>query len=356
MTGWSAPLVAALALSAAAVPAFSQAPPSLDSLQARATQDSLDPAALYQLGLGYWLHADYADAERAFRRSIVIDPRFANGYLALAYLPFARDDRLAHDVFYSSISDAERPVLAEAERLRRQAFLLDPLVDLTVTNLIARSRRRVIGSSDRMIWHHGLSYAHQLEFRAAEYEYRLLIPRRVAWEHAHPDSVDHDPFAVLPVRLDRYMLAYFAQRNHDAATARALYQQLLAEDPTFYMAHVQLAEMAEGEQDWTEALAQRRLALAADPADPSLLLDLGRTLAAAGRPRDAAPVLAQAERANPSNALVPYQRGLVELQLGNAPAARQALERFLAIAPTRYAPQLADARTRLATLHTQPTP
>ena len=350
MAGWSAALVTSLALSVGAAPAVSQAPPSLDSLQARATHDSLDPAALYQLGLGYWLHADYADADRAFRRSIRIDPRFADGYLALAYLPFARDDKLAHDVFYSSISDAERPVLAEAERLRRQAFLLDPLVDLTVTNLIARSRRRVGGSPDRMIWHHGLSYAHQLEFRAAEYEYRLLVPRRVAWERAHPDSVDHDPFAVLPVRLDRYMLAYFAQRNHDAATARALYQQLLAEDPAFYMAHVRLAEMAEGEQDWTEALAQRRLALAADSADPGLLFDLGRTLAASGRPDDAAPVLARAERANPFNPLVSYRRGLVELQLGNTPVGRQELERFLATAPSRYGPELAHARTRLAAL------
>jgi regulator of sirC expression with transglutaminase-like and TPR domain len=47
---------------------------------------------------------------------------------------------------------------------------------------------------------------------------------------------------------------------------------------------------------------------------------------------------------------VHYRVGLVQLQLGKRDEARQALETFLALAPSRYANPIADARQRLAQL------
>ena len=55
--------------------------------------------------------------------------------------------------------------------------------------------------------------------------------------------------------------------------------------------------------------------------------------------------------ANPHDARVAYYLGRVEEQLSKPADARAAYTRFLSIAPSRYATQIADAKQRLETLH-----
>lgn len=52
-------------------------------------------------------------------------------------------------------------------------------------------------------------------------------------------------------------------------------------------------------------------------------------------------------RANPDNPRIPYTLGLVRLRLGDNQGAREALSRFVAIAPSRFATQVAEARQKL---------
>lgn len=63
----------------------------LDSLVARAQRDSNDAPAHYEVALGYWLVKQYDLAEKHLREAIAIEPKTATAYLALSYLPFARN-------------------------------------------------------------------------------------------------------------------------------------------------------------------------------------------------------------------------------------------------------------------------
>ncbi|HXF95354.1 MAG TPA: tetratricopeptide repeat protein [Gemmatimonadales bacterium] len=140
------------------------------------------------------------------------------------------------------------------------------------------------------------------------------------------------------------------QRAGRPADALSRYREVVEQDIGFYMAHVRMAEIHEGAARWDRAVEARRHALNANPDDPSLMLDLGVTLAKAGRLADAEEALRQALEANPRDARVPYYLGVVQQQLGEAADAAASFRRFLTLAPSRYDRQIADARRRLASL------
>jgi len=61
-------------------------------------------------------------------------------------------------------------------------------------------------------------------------------------------------------------------------------------------------------------------------------------------------VLVEAVRANPLNARIPYVLGKVQALLHEPAEARATLTRFIAIAPSRFQDQVAEARQLLASL------
>lgn len=117
------------------------------------------------------------------------------------------------------------------------------------------------------------------------------------------------------------------------------------------MAHVRLASIYDGMHRTQSALEERRRAVAAHPEDASLLFDLGEALARAGQLPDAHVTLREASQANPRSVRTLYVLGWVAQQVGNTEEAREAYQRFLAIAPSRFAPQIEEANKRLAALH-----
>ena len=125
----------------------------------------------------------------------------------------------------------------------------------------------------------------------------------------------------------------------------------LEKDFGMYMAHVRLAEIYEQHGMMPMAIQERRSAVTANADDPSLLFDLAKTLAKAGQWTEAEQVLQQGGAANPRDTRIPYLLGVIEQQLNKPADAKQAFTRFLSLAPSRYAPQVADARKRLDALH-----
>lgn len=83
---------------------------------------------------------------------------------------------------------------------------------------------------------------------------------------------------------------------------------------------------------------------------PTLLHQLGLTLALDGHIPEADRTLARAMAANPRNPRTPWERGMLALQIGDRRTARECLERFVALAPSKFAPQVEEARTKLAAL------
>jgi tetratricopeptide (TPR) repeat protein len=356
-------------------------------LEARAARDSLDPAAHYEVALGYWVGRRYDDAERELRRALAIEPKFAPSCLALAYLPFARRPNLWKEMDRGRIPEELTGRFNEAVHLFQRAFLLDPMVDLKVYGLVQPPRPAlVVGwNADRtyvalvrgfesfwngdyqfsfdqfqrvldefgprhrediprvLIWYHGLAAAHVDRYDVVIADFRWLLDRALARERT--DSVQYFTLASNQVR---YVLATLYRRGQRPDEAVALYQESLANDLGLYVAHSQLADIYEERQEWVAAIAERRRAIDAFPDDPSLQFDLGRTLAHSRDFPEAAEVLTVAMNENPSNARIPYTLGQVQIRLGEREAARRTLEQFLRMAPSRFLTQVNEVKRQLA--------
>ncbi|HEX7918707.1 MAG TPA: tetratricopeptide repeat protein [Gemmatimonadales bacterium] len=358
---------------------------TIRSLEAAAVRDSNDPVALYELALGYWSKKRWDDAERTLNATLAIEPRNAPALLALAQIPYARRPRLWDEVERGDVPVEWQEALIRGDRLSRLAFLIDPLVDLQVVGAVApdessllhggaaatpertiavglanfRNGRydqayawfdrlaRLFGGDrdpskipDLVLWYRGLSAAHLNDIPAALRDFERL--------HAMGDSVAAGGY--VDHTLAVYVLGVFQQRAGLLDEAQASYREALARDLGLWMAHVRLAKIHDDRSEWSEAIRERRLAIAAAPEDASLLLDLGITLSRAGRPDEALGPLAQAQAGLPRNFRVPYWQGLVALQLSRPADAREAFGRFLSLVPSRYTAEIAEVRGRLRTL------
>ena len=379
-------VVAALPARAAAAQVVLHDGVTVRSLEAAAARDSNDIVALYDLALGYWSKKRWDDAERTLRTTLAIEPRNAPALLALAHLPFARRPRLWDEIDAGEVPAEWQPALLRYERDTRMAFLIDPLVDLQVVGAVSpspssllrgggeptleRSLRVAIANMqngrydnayawfdrlarnlggerdpsripDIVLWYRGLSAAHLNDLPAAIADFTRLS-QLVDTMAASSGMVDPG--------LPTFILGYLLERVGRTDDAVATYQRLLARDLSLWMAHVRLAKIHDDRGEWSEAIRERRLAIAAAPEDGSLFLDLGITLFHAGRPDEAVEPLAQAQSALPRNFRVPYWQGLVAAQLGRPADAREAFGRFLSLVPSRYTVEIADVRGRLRDL------
>lgn len=363
----------------------------LPELESRVRRDSMDPVAHYDVGIGYWVHKRYAAADSALRRAVAIEPKLAAGYLALAYLPYAQRPKLWEEERKGKVPPEWADAVTESDRNFRRAFLLDPLVDLKVIGLVVPPREAiVIGRNateayavlvqgfesfwggqysqafayldafiagvkpaerpklaQSILWYHGLAAAHVDQHRVAAADFQLLLDQAI--ERERTDSLVR--FSLLRSNEIRYVLATVQQQAGWLDPATRLYEEALENDLSLYMAHAQLANIHEQNKNWTKAVAERRRALEVFPEDPSLVYDLGTTLARARSFAEAATTLEQAMALNPHNPRVPYMLGLVRQQLGDRAGARAAYERFLSIAPSRFAAQVTEVGQRLAGLN-----
>lgn len=379
-------------LAAATLPAAAQglkpstAIPALEELVRR---DSNDAQLHYRLAIAYWSRKRFDDAERSLRAAVGIERRFAAAYLALGYLPYARRPGLLEEEVKGAIPPAWRDAVIESNRLRRLAFLIDPLVDLQILGAVIPVQASPLGV-DRagrltlvldpfsafvrgdyqlaytifnnvvterfkddppdsipgpLLWYRGISAGHVALYDIAIGDFEALLERSLNIEHS-------DSIARIPLHTNdyRYVLALLDQRAQRFADAMALYKEALGNDLGLFMAHVQMGRISEEHRMWPDAIDHFRSAVATSPDDPSLLLDLGVVLREGGQRAEAETVLEQAMEANPRDSRVPYHLGITLQEEGKLPEARVAFTRFVALAPSRYGRQITDAKQRLATL------
>lgn len=360
---------------------------SVGELEARARRDSNDATAHYNLALGYWSKKKWAEAGVSLRAALALDAGFAPAHLALAYLPRASGEFWKeHTVLLGGgwqlvTYEAPDSVWEEFERLYRRAFMLDPLVDVRLIvatewrgghidaydralfdyndgkwpeavrrfgELVADSnayRGERAGLFERILWYRALALERLGRREEAIQDLRRLMERSERREQS-------DTLFRWPLRTNeyRYVLAYITQRANDPNGAVALYQDALTVDLGLYPAHSRIADIYEGARMWPQAIEARRHAINANPDDAGLHLGLGVTLAKAGRLAEAEGALAHALELNPRESRAAYYLGIVRQQQGKSAEARSTFERFIALAPSRYARQIDDATQRLAAL------
>ncbi|MGE5926397.1 MAG: tetratricopeptide repeat protein [Gemmatimonadota bacterium] len=361
--------------------------PALAQGTAAVASDSNDPVAHYATALRHWERRDWDAAERALREAVTLAPDYADASLGLALLFGERGEKHWQGVERTAGPAAVARAREEARLAYRRAFLADPLVDLALylrsegpdldpaeapwwfadfrgaVRTYARgdggaaleALRRVVTDlraggdagrlPDEVLWFRALVAAREREFGVAIAELARLTARADSTE-----GLGEDRAAPLRANDYRYVLAtvHYQAGHFDAAIAT--FEAAIARDLSLYQAHTQLARIHQAAGRWEEALRERHRAIAANPDDPNLVAELGATLLEAGRASDAGPVLAEASRRAPRDPRVPYLQALAALQADDSAAARAAFSRFLAIAPSRYDRQIADARRRLAAL------
>jgi tetratricopeptide (TPR) repeat protein len=367
-------------------------PLSLKELEARAAKDSLDAAAHYNVALAYWNEKRFDDAERELKTAVAVDQKLAEGFLALAYLPYARRPKLWAEENEDRVPPEWRSAVQESDRNYRRAFLVNPLVDLRIAGattppkdarwellypgayefyyqafddmlqgnyeqaygrFVKLHRERHIAGPGQgklppfVFWFQGLAAAHTNRWSEASAAFDRLIGDSKEWESKHQDELIRVP---LRTNEYRYFLAAFEQAAGHTEPALTLYRQALENDIGLYMAHVQMANILEIDRRYDEAIVERQRAVDANPDDASLLTDLGVTLGKASRYADAEDALQRAMEANPRDARSLFWLGLCQSEEGKAADARASFTRFMSLAPSRWEREIGIANQRLARL------
>ena len=367
-------------------------PVGLKELESLAQKDSLDPAAHYNVALGYWNEKRYDDAERELKLAAVMDPKLAEAYLALAYLPYARRPKLWAEEDADRVPEEWKAAMVESDRMYRRAFLVNPMVDLRIAGATTPPKdsrwevlypdtyefyfqafddmlqgdyeqahgrfvklhreRRLAGPGQGKLpsfvyWYEGLSAAHTSRWDEAVTAFEHLMGEEKAREDKHKDELIRIP---LQTNEYRYFLAHLHHAAGRSEEAMKLFREALESDIGLYMAHVQMANMYEQDRKYPEAITERQRAIDANPDDASLLMDLGVTLGKAGRFGEAEEALQRAAEANPRDARIPFWLGLCQMEESKRAEAKASLTHFLAVAPSRWEKQIGMANQRLAGL------
>jgi tetratricopeptide (TPR) repeat protein len=375
--------VALLLPFARAAPARASQDPTfpLVQLEAAAQRDSNDAEVLFRLGIAYARAGRGTDAQRLLLATVRTDPQHALGYLALAQYHRGFDRMFIQVPGRSQLLVVPRFAPTDTAVLfLRRAFQINPFIEIHTPGLME------LPAFWRGTLQLAIRHYHEAKLTQALDELGSLIQR--TQKPGHPESIPpvalwyHILTAIRlgrfdvaiqdgEVLLDRalqeerddrslrggrlvadveYILAFLNQAAGHAAEAERPYQSVMEGDLSFYMAHAKLADLYESQGRWDESILERRRAVDANPEDPSLVFDLGGTLARASRDSEAAQVLTQAVQANPRETRAAYTLGIVEARLGKTQEARTAFTSFLALAPSRYTELIADAKLRLAAL------
>ncbi|HWA16648.1 MAG TPA: tetratricopeptide repeat protein, partial [Gemmatimonadales bacterium] len=304
--------------------------------------------------------------------------------------PYARRDKLWKEEDDGKVPVEWQPVLEEAWRLRREAFLIDPMVDLkpvalmippTATFGLSNRQKNVYtylmngfgsfwvgdyataaaffkeltGSATEdqhnqfgswFLWYEALAAAHNADYPRAIANVEILKKRA----EADIEQSGGASLAFSNANHYRYTLAtllHLAGRDKEAVP---LLEEVLTVDAGLYYGHSRLATIYADQRQTRASLEERRRAIITNPDNPVLLYDLGEALARAGELNEAYTVLQNARKANPRNARAHYIFGWVAQQVNDKAAAREAYTTFLAMAPSRFESQKAEATKRLATL------
>jgi tetratricopeptide (TPR) repeat protein len=391
----------ALAMTITAGTGWSQnARQRLAALQERARVDSNDAVVNYQLGAEYFRQKKWDEAERWWRVAVMLAPQYADPLLGLAMLPESRGESYWRRQVRERGEGYLDSVMQASMNYVRLAFLADPMVDLSilgefkepspgiqVRNGVLYLQRqywwmhdfvrgvnelRVSNNSEAydllekilsdpavrqdrtdapnlLLWYHGLAAARTGHVEQAGYDFAVLTGRGVAEEKDESGGwLPND------TNLYRFMMSLMNFMGGKIPEAIAGFRRALEFDVGLYQANVQLARIFEAVGRWEDAVREREQAVAVNPEDPTLLIDLGATLLKAGQLDRAQEVLTQAVDLAPRDPRAPLSLGLAALQRGDSLAARRALARFLVIAPSSFSLQIEDAKHRLSQLPERP--
>ncbi len=254
----------------------------------------------------------YEDAVTAYQRALALDPRNADAYYGLGNALF------------------ELHRFADAADRYRQALHLNP-GDAEALNNLGNALQE-LGDVDGA----GASYRRALEFHPHFADALLNLGSLLAkvGQTVEATSCYRQALAVDPCNADALLLLSDALRKQDRPSEAVLtYQQVLGTVPTSVKAYIGLGLALLEIRHFDEAAAAFEAVGRLDADNVAAMNGLARSLLFLNRPDDALAVLARAQRIAPEVAEVYLNRGIGLQVRGDFAAAREALERAIALKP-----------------------
>lgn len=365
----------------------------LQDVEAWAREDTNDAQRLYFFALRQWKEHHWRETDSLLRLTIQLEPRYAEAYLALYYLPFARRPSLRNEELRGHVPESWQAALKEANRFYQRAFRTDPMVSLNILSVVydfeepraidfapseyleyqrccawavdfglgryrsAYERLKTLAQReydetkhpdrvpDGLLWYRGLAAAHTVQLDAAIADFRVLLDRSL--KKVQRDDIVHVP---LEDNEYRFMLAALNHVAGHTDTAIVLYQEALEHDLGLVMAHTYLASIYDKTGKAEDAMTERRRAAEVSSDDPTALFDLAMSLFNWGMTNQADQPLHQAITLNARYSPPYYLLGRVDEDLGRVTDAREHYKKFLALAPLRLDDLRASAQQRLDSL------
>jgi len=365
---------------------------SLKDTEAWARQDTNDAQRQYYLALRHWKDHHWRQTDSLLRLAVQLDPWYADAYYALYFLPYARRTQLAQEENRDRIPAEWRPAVEEAHEFFRQAFRINPLLNLSVMGVAyeieepkvadytnpayqyyarywawfvdlglgryrsAHERLSTLAQRewdeakhpdrvpDGILFFRGLAAAHTMQYDKATRDFGRLLSR--------VEKVQQEEIVRVPLEDNdyRFVLATIHRLAGHVDTAVSMYQESLEHDLGLVMAHTHLANIYEDANRPADALLERKRAAEIKHDDPVVLFDLAASLFNAGQLVDADEPLRQAIKADPRYSPPYYLLGRVTEELGLPEEARDHYKNYLARAPLSAGPLRADAEQRLGKL------
>ncbi len=366
----------------------------LSDVEAWAREDTNDAYRAYFLALRHWKDHHWRQTDSLLRLAIQLEPRHADAYLALSYLPYSRRPSLGQEILKNRVPDSWKTSVQESDQLYQRAFRTNPMVSLNVLSVVygIEKEPQLINMSpsqvleyerweawmfdfalgryrsayqrlqrlaqrdydeakhpdrvpDGLLWFRATAAAHTLYLDSAIADFRVLLDRAV--KKSQRNELVHIP---LNDNDYRFMLATLHHVAGHTDSAVALYQEAIEHDLGLAMAHTYLASIYDETGRAEDAMLERRRAAEISTDDPTALFDLGMSLFNWGMTGQADEPLHQAIAINARYAPPYYLLARVDEDLGRIKDAREHYAEFLTRSPLRLEDWRASAQQRLDSL------
>ncbi len=353
----------------------------IEDLEQKHLADPNDVVACYNVGLAHLSKKHYDEALGYFKQCIIKSPEFSLAHFAI-YCTEYRMDKKLYDASVAEEPDSTMQARIDSvQQHLTTAFLYDPFFDWKVATVLLEARGSTIDPLMKVLYEllydgfeafflghyqkaveklsysienlpsfhqaryfRGLAYAQTKEYDAAIIDFNTLI-----------DSVDsYNKKKILPVYLKTtdlyYLLGHAHFQNNEPEKARTAFQNILMQDMSYYMAHVQLARIYQSKKDYGNAIRELDAAIFTKPNDPLLYYNKGVYFSSIGKFEPSIAEYNQAIKFNPYDYKAHYNVAYIHEHLKQYDQAIKSYEEFMRLTPKREAATIQKAQAKIVEL------
>ncbi len=344
---------------------------SIEELQKAVDNDPNDHFAHYNIGIGYTIKKDYEQALNAFRRTLEINPHFAEAYFAIYCVEYEKDSKLYAESLKEQPSSEMEGKIQEIGNYLKSAFMYNPFFDWKLSTILLEKRptspypyiQELIDAVYNLVFDgfrqfslgnyknavkkfefiienfpefiqarlfRGLAYAQLNNYDSAISDFQFVIDK----------LEEYNKKKILPIYLNPsdiyYLIGYAHLQQGKLDKAEQSFKQVIVEQLSFYMAHFRLSHIYKQRGDYAQALRELDAALMIEPNDATIHFNKGVFWRQLGSVQKAAEEYKAAVSINPNYCKAYYNLATTLEELGRKEEAITNYKKFVRTAPNRF--------------------